>query len=428
VRELRCVVVLQSVYGEMQGHRTAALMVTFLLSLTMILMPPQIRPAAYNQLPPSIARIVAERRGAASRDGQLLDDSERDTTAEIPTELDASLLAVFVVFHRALHDQLYRGLRIPHADVDVTRARGENATTLLLNHGITFVATNPAVKKTVNATNPLYDNRVVAEWETAGYDSCTGARLNEYGAMGSIFASDWTLSKKSTGDITAASAKRAAFLLDVSFVGVFQYDMRIDVQLLDLLRRRIRRNRRQRGAQAGVLQLQHAGGMRHVDHSLRMSPRHRLEQRAKDPHGFVESADTRCCLFYSVSHPTPYLLGNALGRQLLREYNSFFSVAHTMSSLHRVSVLDAFVMPYADFNAMMPFLLAVMRNLTRSADGACAMAGEAQGTYEAVVRGGPPPPPLDVMERALALSLAVLDIDFVPMPLKHEKMEEHQGP
>jgi hypothetical protein len=462
-------------------YRIGAFVVSFMFAATMILTPPQIRPAGYNQLPPSLQQIVEaqQQHQQQLRPGRnshaLLDDGVQvgELEALATAEGNVSSLMLFVVFHRLLHDDLYSDLSVPHAQLDVTKSSGENASTLLLNRGVTFVATNPSIPKTINGNNPLYRNRIVNEWETPGYDACFGSMFNEFGAMNSIYCSDWTLAGAHAchpGE-GPRSDEGASDVLDTSFVGVLQYDMRIDTTTLSLIRRRILNFRKRRldkrwggramrlkrqqaalggadnnnnGAAAGALEVRphgpqaasanSAGGIiraANEDLGIRLSPKHRIlaKQKSIDAAMAAQAGLTRCCIFYAVTHPTKFLLAGPVGKSLLAEYNRFYGTAKTLNDASPIGVLDGFVLPYSDFNSLMEFLRVVIRRLAVTAPEvgtSPAGAPPTVGNTSCVARPlteAPSVAPLDVLEKATALWLALVDdVEFVAMPVKHQKL------
>jgi hypothetical protein len=138
---------------------------------------------------------------------------------------------------------------------------------------------------------------------------------------------------------------------------------------------------------------------------------------------------TRCCIFYAVTHPTKFLLAGPVGKSLLAEYNRFYGTAKTLNDASPIGVLDGFVLPYSDFNSLMEFLRVVIRRLAVTAPEvgtSPAGAPPTVGNTSCVARPlteAPSVAPLDVLEKATALWLALVDdVEFVAMPVKHQKL------
>lgn len=459
----------------LSARQVAGITIFVLLTLSMVVMPPQIRPSssaahfvdpeAKNVLledaplrkPNSRSEDTASEEGSAvrrhvSRSGRPLPPGHLNASSRAPPPG----LSIFIVFHTTLVDQFYRALRIPDAashkdDVSAAgdqegTAAHENASTIAENRGITFLATNPQVAKRYNTSHSLYRNRVVNEWDMVGYDRHILTTLNEFGAMLSVFRSNWTgaIGRSSIKDPGSSSSESVASstwdtpprdleggVAAPTLVGFLQYDMRIGNSLLEAMHSR--------------LQVEHEAWRRRMADSpatwVKFSAKHRAEGKL------------RCCVFYAISYPTAYLLANPVGRSLLKEYNRFYRTSLTLGDLHHVGVLDAFVIPTAMFNRVMPFLSFIMHGLSsaaavRGGPNASSLPathkaraslggwkpweipGQRDGTVTAAapdgVAGGEDDPdatPTGVMEKALALALAAeRGFRFVQIPVRHERV------
>jgi hypothetical protein len=283
-------------------------------------------------------------------------------------------LTLYIVFHKTLHGANYQGVRwgdisFP-APVDggsgspttldtasvvsaLTSPGGLNRTTII------FVATNRKVKKRYPAE--LVRGRLIKEWELPGHDTRIGSLMNEYGAMNSIFSSQLTQHAGNIANVAGRGSNPRLIAADADgdgvqeWIGVLQYDMRIDQKLLQLIRRRIRSR-----TQAAVTSL------------TTTNSRGELVARAPSNKAALVGGATvghfrlHCCIFYGISYPTRYLLHNALGKKLVDEYNGFFGSSFTLDDMPPVAILDAFVVPTIVFNHFAPFLESVMLRVLRS--------------------------------------------------------------
>jgi hypothetical protein len=328
--------------------------------------------------------------GAASPDGTAIRLRKIDLT-------------LFIVFHRQLLPKMYEGLkwdeletaRTPNGVAQTTKeiavflavSEDKNRTTVV------FVAANERIEKSYDY--PFLGGRLMKEWEMPGYDSRIGHTMNEFGAMNSIFRSNLTqhagqianvAGRDSTKDLVAADADGDGVQ---EWIGVFQYDMKLDSGLIRGIRRRI--------VKRSAVPEQYQDAYYGRKHRQKGAPLH-------------------CCIFYGISYPTQYALFNGLGRRLLHEYNAFFRTAFTLQSLPSVAIMDAFVVPSIVFNHFAPFLQDVMYRLVgnrtaypapRPSEGHDAASSE------------------EVMEAALALALG-LETRFVQvhLPLRHRTFDK----
>jgi hypothetical protein len=419
--------------------RSAIAVLTCLLLLAVVMMPVQIRPAAYNQRDP--AAVQARRPGdgadAAGRGGGVLDDGD-DATGVAGTRPGADrgdmdeddptyLLNLYVVFHRTLDASLFSDLRVAAARPD--GASGLNVGSLsdvVLggNNGVTFVACNKDIPKSYNASLPLFKHRVVNEWETKGFTQYTGAQygsvFNEFGAMASIFHSGWTyrslvpaldmqiFNVRDERDRTLRAVLRNG--LDDAFVAVLQFDMRLTDRVVAALRRRIRATRlpSQFVPPPDPVNVMARGRDARVSRAVKLSRMHAgAVAEAPAPRGAVP----KCCVFYAVNQPMAYVLkrNDRTTKKLLALYNSHFLTTYSYDDLAPMAIIDAFVIPFFEFNRLVPFLELLMR---------AAVAAGAQ--YNSTARAAA----LRELEQALALYLGLMGRDaafrYVMVPLRHE--------
>jgi hypothetical protein len=464
--------------------RGAIALLTVLLLVAAVMMPVQIRPAAYNQREPLAAAPRHQRGGNGGGGGaghfdrsSVLDDDDDAPGATDDPAAEASpfgpnatssredyLLNLYVVFHRRLDTTLFDNLRLPDAVPEAAGgggaagggaavpaversggggsrlARGSLMDVVLGgNKDVTFFATNPDVDKEVNASDPLVRFRMVNEWETTGFQHVTGAQygssLNEFGAMASIFYSVYTYKntapqlEMTTFDFADSSGRRRRIVLrngmDDAFIGILQYDMRLTDRVIGLIRRKIRTTRRpaqyvapepppdpmMRGRTGRIASSGHA-------RALRLSPMHRgavADAAAAAVRGGAAAAaaaapGSKCCVFYAVQMPMSYVLrrNDPATRKLITLYNMHFFKQYTYDDLARIAVIDAFVMPFSEFNKLVPFLENIMRNGVRAGAMVNATARAAA---------------LRELEQALALFIGFLGregFEYVATPLRHE--------
>lgn len=369
--------------------------------------------------------IEAQKRSQFLGDDQLSPVS----TLTLNRKID---LTIYIVFHKVLLKQNYEkidwseialpGLKGPSSSdrresgaltlttssvvTALSAPEGANRTTII------FVATNKNVKKKYDGD--LVKGRLLKEWELPGYDSRIGHSMNEFGAMNSIFSSQLTQHAGNIANVQGRGSTTKLVAADADgdgvqeWIGVFQYDMKIDSKLIRSIRRRI---------------------VQRSYHSQQPSPAgSKLQQH-----------QLHCCVFFGLSYPTPYLLHNDLGRKLLTEYNEFFATSFVMQDLPPLSILDAFVVPSIVFNHMAPFLESVMLRVQRSplsypqtlVESTTSSATGANRTQPVGVGGDstdqtlqtpPQKHALAVMEAALALALG-LETSFVQiqLPIRHSK-------
>ena len=301
--------------------------------------------------------------------------------------------------------------------------------------------------------------RLLREWAMPGYsaglgfgdgnedsDEATEAieernsvfhRLEEFGTMRTLYRSGLTFLHTNTPDgangtggdgSDGGKAHHRSLAADADgdgvqeWMGVFPADVKIDLRLLQLIRRRIRQGTSRYlgrnvsfsvGSRGGVgsppsavpssggasgevsaVVPAAAGGVsshrRAALHGALFRGRivggavvnDRLVHKAfanKDMHAppprlpDAYSPDIRlppnhhCCLFYSGSYPSVYLFNNALGQRLLALYNAFYGRSVAFSHLTRPTapdaILEAFVLPNALFNKVFPFVDSIIRML-----------------------------------------------------------------
>ncbi|CUI14706.1 membrane-associated protein, putative [Bodo saltans] len=297
-------------------------------------------------------------------------DSSKRSFSSMRRKID---LTLYIVFHKTLFRENYEGVRWADIAFPAPLDSSSNPTTLdtasvvsaLTSPGganrttILFVATNKKVKKRFPAD--LVRGRMINEWELPGHDTRIGSVMNEYGAMNSIFSSQLTQHAGNIANVAGRGSNPRLIAADADgdgvqeWIGVFQYDMRIDQKLLQLIRRRIRSR-----TQAAVTSL------------ATTNSRGELVARAPSSKAALVSGTNgghfrlHCCIFYGVSYPTRYLLHNPLGKLLVEEYNSFFGGSFTLDDMPPVAILDAFVVPTIVFNHFAPFLESVMLRVIRN--------------------------------------------------------------
>lgn len=341
-------------------------------------------------------------------------------------------LTIYIIFHKVLHDKNYASIQWSGIALPIQADNSANPTTLttasvvaaLSSSGganrttIVFVSTNKKLKKRYSPD--LVRGRLINEWELPGYDTRIGALMNEYGAMNSIFSSQLTQHAGNIANVAGRGTNPRLIAADADgdgvqeWIGVFQYDMRIDQKLLQLIRRRIRSK-----TAAAITTLS--------------TTNNRGEPRRASTH-----LRLHCCIFYGVSYPTRYLLHNALGRKLVEEYNSFFGTTRTLADMPTVAILDAFVVPTIVFNHFAPFLESVMLRVIRSpsyfppkperasrvppeTSAAPSGASTAANNNDLGNRAHA----LDVMEAALAVALGFETLFVqVQLPLRHKSWED----
>lgn len=506
--------------GSSRGSRSLlfGMVAMFVMVTFTITMPPQVRPAGYNQYPLAQAESMERRirllELEKQRAGQLLhvagaedDETQHKSISSGSTNVDAGTIArraslhvaasssssgsgstigdaavarkidltLFVVFHKKLYASLYEGLdwsalrRLQpskyagnHANMTSAEERetaalvdfleespSSNQTTLI------FLATNKNILKSYDPS--ITNGRLLYEHLMPGFDETIGAMLHEHGAMNTIFFSNIThalppgfYGPQGGGIVNAAAAAKAHDLTSGSararfkaslqsvlvrtavaadhdndgvqeWIGVFQHDMHIDAKLIALIRRRIvqRTVLNGQGADAlGGIDAAAAGLSALQAHQLRRRQRLVASSSSSPSSEQASGAPQLCCIFYALSYPTVYMLGNPLGYSLLADYNRYFNTTLRLRDLPPQVVLDVFVVPSVVFNRMLPFLHSVMERL---------VAGQRfpsqRGEGRTAAPGSPPPRPLDVMERALAVALGAEATRFVmvQIPLRHEK-------
>lgn len=349
-------------------------------------------------------------------------------------------LTIYIVFHKTLHRENYAGIRWNDIAFPLTSETADKTTTLntasivsaLASPGganrttILFVATNKRLRKTY--PQELVRGRLINEWELPGHDTRIGSVMNEYGAMNSIFSSQLTQHAGNIANVAGRGSNPRLIAADADgdgvqeWIGLFQYDMRIDQKLLQLIRRRIRSR-----TQAAITSLA-------VTNS-----RGELVARPATSTSHGGHFRLHCCIFYGVSYPTRYLLHNALGRALVDEYNNFYGSSFTLDDMPPVAILDAFVVPTIVFNHFAPFLESVMLRVIRNpahfpakpgrqaltsvsspqSAGGGSSTGNISASQKAIIEHG-----LDVMEaaQAVALGLETLFVQ-VQLPLRHKSWD-----
>lgn len=431
------------------SSRAAIAILSVLLIVALVTMPISIRPAAYNQHEAQ-SPATARRPGSADDQGLLGtadDDDDRSSASDAvgsnnggKFKLNTFVLSLYVVFHKSLDDSLFEDLKIPNALPEAPRVNMHNSgeakdagsildVVLTGNGDVTFFETNKAQeRKDYNDSNPLFHNRLVKEWETHGWRKTEeyGNVLNEYGAMASIYYSHYTYSSwKNPTDTKSINVRdslgnpklfRLQRGLDDCFIGILHADMRLTTRVIQMLRRRIERTRDWSDYVAGArLQEQQQqrereqlGGSIRIaaqERAVRLSRLHQTKKRrgANEP---------KCCVFYAIQYPMQYLLKRDAPstQKLMRLYNAHFQTKYTYDDLARFAILDAFIIPFTEYNKLVPFLENLMRNYVST--GVLKQSKESR--KEA----------LHELEQAQALFLGLMGRDggyqYVMVPLRHE--------
>ena len=240
--------------------------------------------------------------------------------------------------------------------------------------------------------------------------------LEEFGAMTTLYHSGLTLMHSSlpTDSTVAAGVngskapRRLAADADgdgvQEWMGVFHNDMRLDVRLIQLIRRRIRQGTaRFLGLNASSVSDAPRSNPNNGGRKAKIMFGGRVVQRAppeSTDQAFLGELSHRslpkghhCCVFYSGAYPAVFLFKNALGYVLLEHFNSFFTRmavdpdrptvnTHQNITFERLcakpytdangvrhnndAILEAFVIPNALFNGRVyPFLEHAIDLLTR---------------------------------------------------------------
>ena len=439
------------------SSRGAIALLVMLLLVAVVMTPVQIRPAAYNMRDPPLLPAHLHAKGANQHDidhhmSNILGDDDANDNADAAGATDPPtsngqtdyILNIYVVFHKTLDPALFEGLRLPNAlpDAGKSAAGGARSGSMLDvvlggNGDVTFFATNKAEPKEFNATHPLFLHRTVNEWDTDGYalmtESQYGAAFNEFGAMASIYYSDYTYRKwehqtefRTLDFLDGARHHRRITLkngLHDAFVGILQFDMRLNDRVLRMIRRRIARTRKpaedvpdigqQRWARNALFSGHSGIRVQEQSRAVRLSRMHQVnaKREREELDRETKRRSSKCCVFYSVTYPMRYLIkpDDDFTAKLLKLYNMHFFTTFTYADLKPFAILDAFVIPFAAYNRMLPFLENVMRNGVRA--GALT-SKEARATV------------LKQLEQALALFLGLMGADggydYVMMPLRHE--------
>lgn len=469
---------------NLRSNKSAITVLVLLLVIATITMPVQIRPAAYNQRESSEngGTVSNNKKSSQNSDslnpltGFLEDVGPEEKTAEEDSApgsgntnknnrlsnhpVENHILSIYVVFHRTLDQTLFSDLQLPDAIPDQGSApsfdkiKSGSILDVVLggNKGVTFFATNPDIPKDVNHTNPLFMHRIVEEWDTPGWKSVTkdtfGSAFNEFGAMSSIYHSDYTYKNWSPQDgdqvvplFSTARAQRNIHLVrgaDDAFIGILQYDMRLNDKVMRKLRNKIRKtrisfnslrnrdlkekmvNRGSTSARARWNQQARAIKMSKLHNSQVLDQQQQptsngggglfdIEVRPEAP------PNSKCCIFYSIAYPMRELIDpeDPFTQKLLTLYNMHFFTKYTYSDLSRFAILDAFVIPFSEFNRLVPYLENVMRNGVR--DGALT-SKEARSKS------------LRQLEQALAFFLGMLGkkgYQYVMVGLRHEPVDKN---
>lgn len=487
---------------DIRSSKSVIVILTILLFLAAVMMPVQIRPAAYNQRDPSLTSSTNQHHLKYHQQHNnnnnadlphsnffLEDDDYSEVDHMKSKDPETFLLSIYVVFHRMLDESLFSELALPDAVPDTEEtsqlAPGKIKTGSILdvvlggNKGVTFFATNKDIPKELNQSNPLFKNRVVEEWDTEGFQKHTGQQFgsafNEFGAMTSIYYSgytyrDWTpqTTYKSV-ELFASKARKKKVVLrkgaEDAFIGVLQYDMRLNDKVIRMLKQKIHKTRmsvyskdmnsfsaggtgglgvnnkglgahsrwmRRGGAAAAV-----AAGDKNTDpeyhvqkHSraVKYSKMHQQQQQQSPVDEAAATADittssssssvqknSKCCVFYSIAYPMQSLIqrDDPFTKKLLDLYNLHFYKQYTYDDLTKFAILDAFVIPFSEFNKFVPFAENLMRNGVK--DGALT-------SKEARAKA------LKQLEQALALFLGFMGKEgyqYVMMPLRHEPINRN---
>ena len=312
---------------------------------------------------------------------RLLEEDGPSASGKEVTGTAPPFMSIFVVFHHKLHRELYDNLDLPQVRPSPTDVAHRRCALSRPGTEVIFVGTNPSFRKVFDAKT--FRSHTVMEWELPGYNARIGSKMNEYGAMNTIYESNLTGGLRTTKIAPSPSS---------SWVGVFQFDMTLNDYLINTLLNKIKAAQFKEQRSSKNWQL--------VPRSTKRSAR-------------------RCCIFFGVTYPSEYLLRNDVGMRLLQEYNSFFGTSRAFSELHPQAVLDMFVVPADVYNRIAPFLAHVMLKVI---DGVSFTTPPASNSIISAVPGKRKKSALDVMECALALALGLeTQIRFVQIPIRHEK-------